>query len=171
MDPLTPFFSAVNNTKKLIDYGFQLKGVSEESRNAQEVLRVIQHDLNELKRLATELEDTISTDEQRNIDDIVCQTNGVIALIAAPNRRSRKDVTEHGTVTIYRRIMWTLRDGDTIKMYYGRLLACQSSLNGQLTALRTKQALNVALSRGTHGSRLNAWEDKASLAPGKCCNL
>lgn len=166
------FVGPLNSTKKIIEYGFQLKGVSEESRNAKALLDVVQGDLNELKRLATELENAILPEQQRSIDDIICRTNEVIALMAAPNRRSRKDIKEHGTITIWRRITWTLRDGDTIKMYTNRLLACQSSLNGQLMPLRIMQASNSrgALGRvGTHGLKSNVWEDEeSSLAPGRC---
>ena len=166
------FVGLLNSTKNIIEYGFQLKSVSEESRNTKALLDLVQGDLNELKRLATELEDIILPDQQRSIDDIICGTNEVIALMAAPNRRSRKDIKEHGTVTIWRRITWTLKDGDTIKMYTSRLLACQSSLSGQLTSLRMMQASNRrgALGRAeTHGSRPNVWKDEeSSLAPGRC---
>lgn len=156
------FIGVLKSTKTIIDYGFQLKGVSEESRNAKAVLEVVQGDLNELKRLANELKDVILSDQQRSIDDIIWRTNEVIALMAAPIKRSRKDVEEHGTVTIWRRITWTIKDGDTIKMYSGRLAVCQNSLNGQLVSLRAMQGSN---GRGAHGSRPNVWEDESSLAP------
>lgn len=158
MEPVSPIFSVINNVKNVIEYGFQLAGVSEESRNAQRLLTIVQGDLNELKRLATELKDTIRPDEQRNVDRIICETNEVIALMAAPNKRSREDVRKHGTITIYRRILWTLRDGKTIKEYNYRLLACQTSLNGQLTRLGQR-------------ARPIGREDGSSLASGWCCNL
>ena len=135
-------FAILNSSMKIIEYGFQLKGVSEESRNAKAVLDLIQSDLNELKRLTIELQDVIPPDRRRSIDDIIWRTNEVIALVAAPNKRSRKDIEEYGTVTIWRRITWTIMDGSTIKMYLPRLLACQISLNGQLMSLRTMLAFS-----------------------------
>ena len=163
-DPTALLFTTLNSIKKIIDYGFQLKDVSVESRAAQECLRVVQSDLKELARLILELEDTITPKEQRSIDDVVCRTNEVIALMAAPNRRSRKDVKEFGTVTIPQRIMWTLRDGDAIKKHHPTLLVCQVSLNGQLTSMRMKRAAQAALGRGAHGMRLNVEEDESSLS-------
>ena len=56
------FVGLLNSTKNIIEYGFQLKSVSEESRNTKALLDLVQGDLNELKRLATELEDIILPD-------------------------------------------------------------------------------------------------------------
>ena len=162
------FIGALNSTKKIVEYVFQLKGVSEESRNAKAHLDRVQSDLNQLKRLANELNDFILPDWRRDIDDIICETNEVITLMATPNRRSRKDVKEHGTVTIWRRITWTMRDGATIQMYVNRLLACHTSLQGQLAPLRTMQVSN---GRGPHGLRSKVWENVSTLESGRHSKL
>lgn len=161
-------FAILNTSMKIIEYGFQLKGVSEESRNAKAVLDVIQSDLNDLKRLTIELQDVIPPDRRRSIDDIIWRTNEVITLMAAPNKRSRKDIEQYGTVTIWRRITWTIRDGNTVKMYLPRLLACQTSLNGQLVSLRAMQPPSGRGALGRGASRLNVWEDRLSSTPGRC---
>jgi hypothetical protein len=164
MDP-TFLVSALNNVKKIVDYGFQLKSASAESREAAATLKMVSRDLNELKRLFVQLEDILEPQHQENIRAIICRTNEVIALMAAPNQRSRRDVKRFQTVTIYRRITWTLRDGDEIKKHVPDLAMCQNSLNTNTVRLDNMR-LRHALAPPDSGScDLGAI---STLDPGEC---
>lgn len=136
-------FTIINGIKNIVFYSFQLKAVSDASRNAKATLERVERDLTILRRQAKAQWKKLSADQQHDISQLICDTNEAIYRVAKPIRYTERNVEDYGTVTLYRRVVWTVRDGDEVKSGLEQLNTFHQSFVMQFTQLQV--ASNIPL--------------------------
>ncbi|KAL9105952.1 MAG: hypothetical protein Q9227_008945 [Pyrenula ochraceoflavens] len=130
-----PFLSAISAVKTSVLYLFELKSVSEASRNAKHTLERVQRDLEILRREARRRWSRLSKDTQRDVKQTIRDANDVICNMAVPIRAAEQNVDKYGTVTLKRRVLWTVRDGDQVSLYLPTLQIHQQSIASMINIL------------------------------------
>jgi hypothetical protein len=128
--------SAFTAGKKIIDYTFQLISASAESREAAKYLKQFERELDNLCKLRRLTWPHLSKDHKLRVQQRICDARDAIKSVAEPNQQNLDDVERFGTVTIYRRVMWTLRDNDAIKLYMPRVYISYASVLQEVGTLQ-----------------------------------
>jgi hypothetical protein len=123
--------------KKVIDYVFQLTSASSESREEKKYIEQFESELDELCYLTRLTWPHLDRHEQHRVQRVIFHAEQAIRSIAEPNNASVRDMATFGTVTIYRRVLWTLRDSDAIQRLRPRLEMSHMSVSREITALQS----------------------------------
>ncbi len=158
MDPGAAFTAG----KKIIDYTFQLISASAESREAATYLKQFERELDNLCKLKTfDMGTFLSKSQRMEVQRRICDARDAIACVAEPNRQSQGDVEKFETVTIYRRVLWTLRDNDAIKLYMPRVQISYASVLQEVGALQ-------AVAREHHLDNPSTIDEEESSTSNNC---
>ncbi|ETI28896.1 hypothetical protein G647_01348 [Cladophialophora carrionii CBS 160.54] len=141
--------SVLTAGKKIIDYAFRLIAVSAESREAQKYLEQFERELDDLCILARSTWPQLDARRKSRVQRVMVEAREAILAVAEPNQQSLDDVERFGTVTIYRRILWTLRDNDSIKLYMPRVYMSHAEVSREIGILESVASGHQASSTAT----------------------
>ncbi|EXJ64947.1 hypothetical protein A1O7_01286 [Cladophialophora yegresii CBS 114405] len=121
--------AALTVGKPVIEYGFRLASASAEAREAKRYLEQFERELLDLCDLAESTWPYLSNGDRYRVQQVICDAKDSIAAVADANQQSLKDLERAGTLRIYTRVRWTLKDNDAIKLYMPRVQMSYVSLS------------------------------------------
>ncbi|KIW72501.1 hypothetical protein PV04_00686 [Phialophora macrospora] len=137
--------TALTAGKQVIEYGFRLISASAESREAKRYLEQFERELLDLCRLAESTWPQLGKEDRYRVQQVICDAKESIAAVADANQQSLKDLEKVGTLKIYTRVKWTLKDNDAIKLYMPRVQMSHASVSrciGTLEAIAREARAN-----------------------------
>jgi hypothetical protein len=132
--------SALSLTKSVVQFGLSLQGASADARATRERIESVQSTLNALRLLRSDSRLQLNSIPSwtKVCDDVIQEGAKAIFNCAKPVEGCRVDDMLHGTVTVYRRITWVMRDVETVKIYEPMLRICHTNISRELGILRTE---------------------------------
>jgi hypothetical protein len=146
--------TALTAGKQVIEYGFRLVSASAESREAKRYLEQFERELLDLCNLAESTWPQLGKENRYRVQQVICDAKDSIAAVADANQQSLKDLERAGTLKIYTRVRWTLKDNDAIKLCMPRVQMSHASVSrciGTLEAIAREARANP-MRRGEEGT-------------------
>ncbi|KAK4944599.1 general negative regulator of transcription subunit 5 [Elasticomyces elasticus] len=134
-----PFREAFIQRRLLLHYVFHTGSASDEARDAKKYLDTFQRVLGKLCGLARTQWQRTGSNMQDNIKQLLVDAKEAIENVAEPNNRYEHDVEKFGTVTIYRRMIWTVRNIDAVRRGKPQLETSRLQITRMVGELESQQ--------------------------------
>jgi hypothetical protein len=149
-DPASGFLTALSGTYKVVEFVFQLSNVRAEMHIVHQQLELLEGNLRELKTLSTDKRITLDQDRRERINRLIYNTLKYINVVAKPVERRRVERQVNGTVCLFHRITWVLRDKGTVEQNRPLLPIYQADIIKEIAELSAM--LREATRRGEDGA-------------------
>lgn len=150
-DPASGFLTALSGTYKVVEFVFQLSNVRAEMHIVHQQLELLEGNLRELKTLSADKRITLDQDRRERINRLIYNTLKYINVVAKPVERRRVERQVNGTVCLFHRITWVLRDKGTVEQNRPLLPIYQADIIKEIAELSAM--LREATRRGEDRSR------------------
>jgi hypothetical protein len=132
--------SALSLTNTIVQFGLSLQGASADARATRQRIESVQSTLNALRLLRSDSRLQLNSIPSwtKTCDDVIQEGAKAIFNCAKPVEGCRIDDMLHGTVTVYKRIMWVMRDIGTVRMHEPMLGICHTNISRELGILRAE---------------------------------
>lgn len=125
-------------TTAIVQFGLLVHEASADARATRRRIESVQSTLNDLRLLRSDsrLRSNGIRSWTKTCDEVIREGAEAIFNCAKPVEGCRVDDMLHGTVTVYRRIMWVMRDVGTVRIHEKMLGICHTNISRELGILR-----------------------------------
>lgn len=128
--------TALSLTNTIVQFILSLQGASISTRAARKRIESVQSDLNALRLLRSDSRLHLDPSIARDCDAVIREATEAFYQCAKPIEGCRVNDMVHGTVTVYRRITWVMRDEATLTLHEPMLLICHTKISSRLVVLQ-----------------------------------